>query len=134
MAQLQAVVMKNVAIILAFAAFVAFFSTVVHKNRSYSAYFGAMDGQPVQRAASLTAVTSQTCPPCQKVKKHIQQLRREGYMCVIIDFNDYTGPENITMVPTLLYFDKDGNLLFKEVGYRTYEQIKSKLIPAYKIS
>jgi len=126
--------MKNVAIVLAFAALVAFTGTVFHQNCSYGTYSGTVDGRPVQRAASLTAVTSPTCPPCKEVKKHIRQLKREGYMCVIINFKDYTGPEKITSVPTLLYFDKDGNLLFKEVGYRTYEHIKSKLIPAYEIT
>jgi len=123
--------MKNASTILEFAAYLAFIFVFFGQNHPIGANSGTMDGQ---KAASVTAVTTETCPPCQRIKKHLRQLIREGYMCVILDYSDYTGPENIRVVPTLLYFDKNGKLLFREEGYRTYEQIKSKLIPAYKIS
>lgn len=123
--------MKNASTLLTFAASLAFIFVFFGQNHRIRANFGTVDGQ---QAASITAVTTATCPPCQKVKKHLRQLKSEGYMCVILDYKDYTGPEHIRVVPTLLYFDKNGKLLFKEEGYQTYEHIKSKLIPAYKIS
>lgn len=134
MAQLQVVVMKNVAIVLAFAAIVVFFGTILPEDNSYCANSGTLDGQTVPKAAWLTVVSSKTCPPCKRLKPVIKRLNKEGYTCVIIDFNKYPGPERISSVPTLLYFDQEGNLLDREVGYRTYEYLKSRLLKASKVS
>jgi len=126
--------MKYAENLLTIAAFVAIFFVLQGKIYSVGTNSSTLDGETTQKAASLTAVTTKTCPPCKKLKPIIKRLRDEGYMCVNLNYRDYTGPEKIKSVPTLLYFDKDGNLIDKEVGLQTYEHIKDKLIPAYKIS
>ena len=80
-------------------------------------------------ATRLVAVTSPTCPPCQRLKREtLPVLAKEGYTVNSVNFRDWNGPV-VERVPTLFYFDRENKLIptLTEVGFRTPDQIKQKL-------
>jgi thioredoxin-related protein len=82
-----------------------------------------------EKAYRLVAVTSKTCDPCRRLKEEtLPVLQKEGYRVSHVNFRIWNGPE-VSMVPTLFYFDADNKLITEmtEIGFRTPGQIKKKL-------
>ena len=83
--------------------------------------------QNQEKATQMVAVTSEGCDPCRRLKAiTIPALQLQGYNVTSIDYHEWEGPK-VTSVPTLFYMDAEGNIIYKEVGFRTPRQVKKYL-------
>lgn len=87
----------------------------------------------IETADQLLVVSSEHCPPCERLKPVLEQLKKEGYDVTTVLIQDYIGPEHIKGTPTLLYFYK-GGIVRTELGYQTYRTITRTLKKAEKDS
>lgn len=80
------------------------------------------EGQEVAKAVTLEAVTMQGCPPCKRLKKEtIPTLVTMGYNVVLA--NRMTDTRGTTKFPTLYYLDAKGNVVLKQIGFQTAEEV-----------
>jgi len=84
---------------------------------------------------TLMEIGSVSCEPCQMLKPIIDGLKDEyqGRVNVVVydSWNTQVGAQkaseyDVTSIPTLIYLDKDGNELYRMVGYQEYSTIKSR--------
>ena len=68
------------------------------------------------------------CGPCKMLTPVLEQLEEktqgevEIYKVDVDDHPELCGPFNISSIPTLLFF-KNGNLVFKELGFRSLDYL-----------
>lgn len=73
-------------------------------------------------AVTLEAVTMQGCPPCKRLKKEtIPNLVMMGYDVVLV--TRLTDTRGTTQFPTLYYLDAKGNVVLKQIGFQTAEEV-----------
>jgi len=73
--------------------------------------------------------TAKWCRACPRMKLVAEQLRQEGYIVYVVDFDDIgdrIAPLKITHLPTTLVFD-DGKETKRFVGVASIEDIKDGL-------
>ena len=78
-----------------------------------------------EKAVSLEVVSMKGCGPCARLKPVLQDMILEGYDIVIKDISKDT--RGTTACPSLYFLDCDGNVILKQTGFRTAEQIKKYL-------
>jgi thioredoxin-related protein len=84
-------------------------------------------GQNQEKATQMATVTSPGCEPCRRMKSiTIPSLQLQGYNVTSIDYREWEGPK-VSLTPTLFYMDAEGNIIYKEVGFRTPRQVKKYL-------
>lgn len=84
-------------------------------------------------AVRLDVVSTGGCGACRRFKLYTYPvLIAEGYDVVLYNASNY--PESVTVVPTLIYRDKKGNEILREVGFRTPKQVKQFLSPIREVS
>ena len=74
------------------------------------------------QAVVLEAVTMAGCPPCKRLKKEtIPTLVAMGYNVVLA--NRMSDTRGTTRFPTLYYLDAKGNVVLKQIGFRTAAEV-----------
>lgn len=92
------------------------------KNRQVRTNTGVLLEQARTQAVVLEAVTMAGCPPCKRLKKEtIPTLVAMGYDVVVA--NRMSDTRGTTLFPTLYYLDAKGNVVFKQIGFRTAEEV-----------
>lgn len=83
-------------------------------------------GKPV-----LLELGSHSCVPCKKMMPILDELSTEQTV-FIVSFVDVWAAEgkgsqyNVELIPTQIFFDKDGSELFRHVGFYSKEEILAK--------
>jgi len=94
----------------------------------------AADLTKVQALPLLLDMGAHKCIPCQKMAPILDELAKEYKGVFDVEFIDVWQPENkerammykIETIPTQIFFDADGNELWRHVGYISKEDILSK--------
>jgi len=94
----------------------------------------ALDESPIieKSLPILMEFSSNSCPACIKIKPIIEQLKSEYNGKVKVNQIDvYENPKesdkyNITLIPTLIFFDSSAKQIFRNEGFMTKEQIITK--------
>jgi thioredoxin 1 len=80
----------------------------------------------------LLELGSSSCIPCQKMKPIILELKKEFEGKMIVDLIDVgDNPQigqkySINLIPTQIFFDRDGKELFRHEGFYAKEKILEK--------
>lgn len=96
------------------------------------------DGNPLDRALKtgrpvLADFGRGTCIPCKRMKPILEELKQEyrgKAEILIIQIDDYralTRRERIRLIPTQIFFDKDGKELYRHEGFMDREAIRRRL-------
>lgn len=85
-------------------------------------------GKPV-----LLELGSHGCIPCDKMMPVLQELadEQDDFVVSFVDVKAVTGKSeqyNIELIPTQIFFDAEGNELFRHVGFYPKEDILAKWI------
>jgi len=83
---------------------------------------------------TVIKIGAEWCPPCRQVKAMLKQVEKElkvgGIQLTDVDIDKY--PEiakkyKVSLIPTILFFDKNGKQVFKQVGPMDKEAFLNKL-------
>jgi thioredoxin 1 len=89
-------------------------------------------GQPAKKLPALVDLGKGTCIPCKKMKPILDELKieYEGKAIVeIIDLRYDRGAAmryGIRLIPTQIFFDAEGNEVYRHEGFMDKESIKMK--------
>ncbi len=121
----------KIAIVLALAVVVV---VVVVVKRGGSAPVGPTATAPAPAGLPrLLELGSVSCIPCKMMAPILEELKREyaGRLQVeIVDVNVNPEParrHKIRLIPTQIFFDKDGREVFRHVGFYPQDEIEKKL-------
>ncbi len=82
----------------------------------------------------LLDLGSQSCTPCQMMVPELDAVSREYAGVVNVEFIDVNVNPNaaqsygIRLIPTQIFYDAEGNELFRHEGYMSREDMTTKLI------
>jgi len=82
----------------------------------------------------LLDLGSHTCTPCRMMVPELEAVSEEYAGIVDVEFIDVNeNPDSarsygIRLIPTQIFFDSDGNELFRHEGYMSREDMTAKLI------
>ena len=81
----------------------------------------------------VVKVGADWCPPCRQMKPVIEELAKEEkgkiiFLDLKIDDNrDLAKQYKINLIPTVLFYDRQGKFKGKEVGYMSKEELLKKV-------
>jgi len=85
-------------------------------------------------APTVMKIGADWCPPCREVKAMLKQVEKKlkagGVRLVDVDIDKH--PEigkkyNVSLIPTIIFFDKNGKQVFKQVGAMRKQEFLDKL-------
>jgi len=91
-----------------------------------------VQGEPVKKLPKLIDLGKGTCIPCKKMKPILDELKIEYQGKAIVEIIDLRYDRGaalrygIRLIPTQIFYDADGNEVYRHEGFMDRESIKMK--------
>lgn len=92
----------------------------------------AVQSEPAKKLAKLVDLGKGTCIPCKKMKPILDELKIEYQGKAIVQVIDLRHDRRaasrygIRLIPTQIFFDADGNEVYRHEGFMDKESIRMK--------